>query len=60
VSIADISVVTCFIQGQYAEFEVDSDTYPKLRKYLDRALSSDLVKNRSAIEQKDLAAISAG
>jgi len=60
VSIADISVVTCFIQGQYANFEVDGDTYPKLKNYLDRALNTDLVKNRALSEQKDLAAITGG
>lgn len=55
VSIADISVVTCFLQGQYADFEVDGEKYPKIKRYLDMALNTDLVKNRLASEQKDLA-----
>ena len=46
VSIADIAIGTCFLQGTYGDFEVDAEQYPKLRAYLDRTLSSDLVKNR--------------
>jgi len=60
VSIADISVVTCFIQGQYADFEVDGGKYPKIKRYLDMALNMDLVKNRLASEQKDLAKLMSG
>ena len=33
-SIADISVVTCFLQVQYADFAVDAQRYPKLGRYL--------------------------
>ncbi|MBL4682245.1 MAG: glutathione S-transferase family protein [Pseudomonadales bacterium] len=60
VSIADISVVTCFLQAQYADFEVDGKQYPKIKRYLDIALDTDLVKNRLANEQKDLAKMMAG
>ena len=33
-SIADISVVTCFLQAQYGDFAVDGQKYPKLGRYL--------------------------
>ncbi len=53
-SIADLSVVTCFIQAQYGEYEVDGGAYPKLRAYLDRAYSAPLVTNRLASEQASM------
>ncbi|MGK0223713.1 MAG: glutathione S-transferase [Limisphaerales bacterium] len=53
-SIADISLVTCFIQAQYADFEVDAKLYPKLRSYLDRAYEDPLVTNRLASEKANL------
>ncbi len=55
VSIADIAVVTCFVQGQYADFKPDATTYPKIERYLNYTLNVDLVKNRLAEEQKALA-----
>jgi len=55
VTIADIAVVTCFIQGQYGEYELSASEYPKTRRYLDYALNSDLVKQRLESEQKMLA-----
>ena len=54
VTIADIAVVTCFIQGQYADFKLDADKYPKINRYLDYTLNVDLVKNRLKQEQEVL------
>ena len=45
-SIADIAVVTCFIQAQYGDFDVDGSAYPKLRHYLDQAYAAPLVVKR--------------
>jgi len=57
ISIADFAVVTCFLQASYGDFEVDGETHPKLRAYLDRCLSNDLVKNRMEQEKKVVAAL---
>ncbi|MEQ9450841.1 MAG: glutathione S-transferase family protein [Pseudomonadales bacterium] len=53
-SIADLSIVTCFIQAQYGEYEVDGNKYPNLRSYLDRALESPLVTDRLAAERASM------
>ena len=53
-SIADLSVVTCFIQAQYGDFDVDGGRYPKLRRYLDAAYAAPLVVNRMASERANL------
>ena len=53
-SIADISVVTCFIQAQYGGYEVDGGQYPKLRRYLDQAFAAPLVTNRLVSEKANL------
>ncbi|MGE0625690.1 MAG: glutathione S-transferase family protein [Pseudomonadales bacterium] len=53
-SIADLSVVTCFIQAQYGDFDVDGGRYPRLRRYLDAAYASPLVVNRMASERANL------
>ena len=53
-SIADLSVVTCFIQAQYGDFDVDGAKYPKLRRYLDAAYAAPLVVNRMASERANL------
>ena len=53
-SIADLSVVTCFIQAQYGGFEVDGEQYPRLRSYIDRACSSPLVTDRLADERANM------
>ncbi len=45
-SIADIAVVTCFIQARYGDYDVQGDEYPKLRNYLDQALASPIVTAR--------------
>jgi glutathione S-transferase len=52
VSIADLAILTCFLQALYGDFEVDGGQYPKLRAYLDAALSNDILKNRIAKEQE--------
>lgn len=53
-SIADISLVSCFIRAQYGDFEVDAEAYPKLGRYLDRAYEEPLVTNRLASEKTNL------
>lgn len=50
-SIADIAVVTCFVQARYGDFEVDAARYPKLSAYLGRAYASALLSKRLAAEQ---------
>ncbi len=50
-SIADLAVVTCFVQARYGNFEVDGALYPKLRSYLDRAHGTDLLTARLEAEQ---------
>ncbi len=55
-SIADLSIVTCFIQAKYGDYDVDGKLYPKLRDYLDRAFSAPLVTNRLASERANLPA----
>jgi glutathione S-transferase len=52
VTIADIAVVTCFVQGMHGDFDVDGSKYPKIRRYLDFTLNTDLVKHRLAEDQK--------
>ncbi len=54
-SVADIGIVTCFMQASYGEYRVDADTYPKLRGYIDRAFSNELVTNRFESEKQMLA-----
>ncbi len=54
VSIADIAVVTCFLQAQYADFEPDGQKYPRIKRYLDYTLNSDVVKNRLKSEKEAL------
>jgi len=56
ISIADISIVTCFCQARYGEFEVDGNEFPRLRAYLDGALSNEIVKARLESEKRLLAA----
>jgi len=49
-SIADLAVVTCFVQARYGDFEVTSE-HPKLRHYLDQAFASPLLSARLEAEQ---------
>jgi glutathione S-transferase len=53
-SIADISVVTCFLQAQYGDFTVDSAKYPKLGRFLAGAFASPIVTARMAKERAAL------
>lgn len=53
VSIADIAVVSAFVQGQYAGFEVTAE-HPRLRAYLDRAFANQILKSRLESERKML------
>ena len=50
-SIADISVVTCFLQAQYGDFAVDAQRYPKLGRYLQGAFASPIVTGRMTKER---------
>jgi glutathione S-transferase len=50
-SIADLAVVTCFVQAQYGGYEVDGGEYPKLRRYLDAAYALPLVARRLESER---------
>jgi glutathione S-transferase len=50
-SIADISVVTCFLQAQYGDFAVDAQRYPKLGRYLAAAFASPIVIGRMTKER---------
>jgi glutathione S-transferase len=53
-SIADIAIVTCFIQAQYGDFDVDGSAYPKLRHYLDQAYAAPLVVKRLESERANM------
>jgi glutathione S-transferase len=53
-SIADIAVVTCFIQAQYGDYEVDGSQFPKLRNYLDQAFAAPIVVNRLESERANM------
>ena len=55
-SIADIAIVTCFLQAQYGEFSVDAAAYPKLSAYVQRGFAYPLVLARTAKERAALAA----
>ena len=53
-SIADIAIVTCFLQARYGEFSVDEAQYPKLAGYLARALARPVVIARMEKERAAL------
>ena len=57
VSIADLAVLTCFLQARYGDFEVDADAYPKLAAYLERALGNEVVQARMQSENEAVAAM---
>ncbi len=59
-SIADVAVITCFVQARFGDFDVDGSVAPKLRGYLDRAFASPLVVNRLASEKTAVDAIAPG
>ena len=52
ISIADLSIVTCFLTARYGQYEVDAGTYPRLGDYLGRAFNHELVKARMMSEQQ--------
>ncbi len=53
-SVADISVLTCFLQAAYGGYEVDGGRYPKLRAWIDRLSSAPLVQARMAGERASM------
>lgn len=53
-SIADLAVVTCFIQARYGDYDVDGSQYPKLRRYLDQAYAAPLVVKRMESERANM------
>jgi glutathione S-transferase len=53
-SIADISVVTNFLQAQYGDFVVDGSKYPRLSRYLTSAFANPIVTGRLAKERAAL------
>ncbi len=53
-SIADLAVVTCFVQARYGDYEVDANRFPRVRAYLDRAYDSPLLTQRLASERANL------
>ncbi len=53
-SIADLAVVTCFVQARYGDYDVDGGAYPKLRSYLDRAYALPLVEARLGSERASM------
>ncbi|MCB1693153.1 MAG: glutathione S-transferase family protein [Pseudomonadales bacterium] len=53
ITIADIAIVTCFAQSQYADFEVPSD-YPRLKAYLAGAMANETVAGRITSERKQM------
>ncbi len=53
-TIADIGVTTHFINAMYADYQVDSSIYPRLGSYLQRAMSSDLVKTQLEKERAEM------
>lgn len=53
-SIADLSIVTCFVQARYGDYDVDGGRYPKLRHYLDQAYAAPLLVNRLASERANM------
>ena len=55
ISIADIGIVTCFVQSRYGDYEIDGGDYPKLRAYLDRCFDSEILKKRVESEKQMLA-----
>jgi glutathione S-transferase len=56
-TIGDISILTCFIQATYGNFEIDGAKYPKLRRWYDGCMAHDAVKARMQKEQAALKAM---
>lgn len=53
-SIADLGVVTCFVQAGYGDFQVSVTDHPRLRAYLDRVLATPLFVERLRSEQANM------
>lgn len=53
-SIADLAVVTCFLQAQYGDYEVDGHAYPRLRRYLDEVYATPLLTRRMQSEKANM------
>jgi len=51
-SVADLAITSAFVNGQYGEYTVDADAYPKLADYVARAMQAPLVTNQLAKEQE--------
>jgi glutathione S-transferase len=56
-SIADIGIVTAFIQAQYGNYQPSADAYPRLAAYLARAMQTELFQNRHKAEQEAVQAM---
>ena len=54
ISVADIGIVTCFAQAAYGDYQVDAALYPRLKAYLDRAFSQELLIKRLEEEKQML------
>ena len=54
ISIADISIITCFVQAKYGNYEVDASRYPKLRAYIDRCNTNEILQKLVAKEKEML------
>jgi len=59
VSIADIAVATCFLQARYGDFEPNAEKYPKLCRYLNDILNTNVVKARMQKEAEAAAQMGA-
>jgi len=56
-SIADLALVTAFVNARYAGYEVDADRWPGLSEYLTRQLVSPLFARRLEHEAAYLASV---
>lgn len=51
-SLADISIVSQFINGEYADYQVDNRIWPKLSSYIKRVKQHPLIQHRLSEEKK--------
>jgi glutathione S-transferase len=56
-SIADLALVTAFVNARYAGYEVDAERWPRLSEYLTRQLASPLFERRLEHEAAYLASV---
>lgn len=52
VSIADLSIISQFINAKYVGYEPDANEFPNFCKYLEQMRAEDLFANRLAAEEK--------